>query len=88
MGLKEHQGALGKGKRLEWVPNQSPVPEALAEVGAERETRFNQRPQVRLKCHQAGAQMALRGQEAITARMSVVCSHPRLATWLKPSGGR
>ena len=35
VGLKEHQGTLGKGKRLEWVPNQSPVPEASAEVGAE-----------------------------------------------------
>ena len=37
MGLKEHQGTLGKGRRLEWVPNQSPVPEASAEVGAEHE---------------------------------------------------
>lgn len=29
------QGNTGKEKRLEWAPNQSPVPEASAEAGAE-----------------------------------------------------
>lgn len=48
---------------------------------------FSQRPQVRLKRQQARTQMALRGQEVITARMFVVCSHPHLATWFKPLGG-
>jgi len=37
-GLQECQGDTGKEKRLEWAPNQSPVPEASAEAGAERET--------------------------------------------------
>lgn len=34
-GLKEHQSNTGKGKRSEWGPNHSFVPETSAEVGAE-----------------------------------------------------
>lgn len=71
VGLKEHQGTLGKGRRLEWVPNQSPVPEASAEVGAEQEGGASARPLVRLKRQRARTQMALRGQEATTARTFV-----------------
>lgn len=37
-GLKEHQSNTGKGKRSEWGPNHSSVPEASAEVGVERIT--------------------------------------------------
>lgn len=37
-GLQECRGNTGKEKRLEWAPNQSLVPKASAEAGAERET--------------------------------------------------
>ena len=37
-GLKEHQDNIGKGKKLEWVPNHCSVPEASAKVGTEQIT--------------------------------------------------